>query len=122
MAEERVNRTVEISISARDALDAAVALEGVKQKELMSRLIERFAELDRPSQQLFLGTLASEYAADAGERLKQRLIELTARAESANGRQPAPALAAKPTPRHTGTPGRKHKGTRHPGGKKPDDA
>lgn len=62
-------RNVSLSPGAADALSREWPLTGMKQKELMSRLVEFFAFLDRPSQQLITGTLPPEYVDDAAGRL-----------------------------------------------------
>lgn len=54
------------------SLDREWPLTGMKQKELLSRLVEFFAHLDRPGQQLITGSLPREYVDDAASRLTER--------------------------------------------------
>lgn len=66
---------MELSARAITRLDEVGTLEGMKQKEVISRLVEAWAAVDRPCRQLLLGTLPLEYAHDAGERLADQLAQ-----------------------------------------------
>ena len=65
---DRIKRTIEMSTEAWAVMDSVLELEGMKQKEAVSRIIECWAALSRPARQLMIGTLPTEYSEDATKR------------------------------------------------------
>lgn len=81
---KRQTRVIDLSDEAIGGLDAIYKVEGMKQKEMLSRLVEWFVGLDRPCRQLVLGNLPSEYAQDASERLARKSLERVHEIEGTN--------------------------------------
>jgi len=86
---DRINRTIEMSPEAWAVLDGALELEGMKQKLAVSRVIECWAAMSRPTRQMMIGTLPSEYVGDAAERAAQEMAAFcSAREAKASGGEP----------------------------------
>lgn len=80
MNRQQFRRMIELSQRAVSALESS-SLDGMTQKEFLSRLVEFYADVSTQARKLILNTLPAKYAEDAADDLKRELIERAQRLE-----------------------------------------
>lgn len=85
-------RQIELSDDAFEAIEGLRQRNGMTQKEMIARIVTWIARLDSAAQQLVLGRLPADYAADAAQRLAQGALAIAQGRDGAG--QPEPRTHA----------------------------